>query len=129
MSSEREQLLAGGKHGYGSARVASDVGEVVAQQRQQLLEQDERLEYLASSTRSVKHVATEISAEVDEQNAILDELERGVQKAKDKTQRAKQRADNVDKSPYSIANFCLLLWPLVLLLLIIAAFVHHLIFS
>ena len=126
--SARDQLLpAAREQDYGASNLDLESG--LALQRAQLRAQDAALESLTGGVRSVKNVAAAIHGEVNESNRMLNALSANVDDVNLSIRNAESRTDRTDKSPYSIKNFCLLLWPTVLLIILICAWVHSLLFN
>jgi hypothetical protein len=134
MTSDRDALLErgagaapGGHHPpqqYGTAatgdagRAGPDVRLTVDEQRAGLRVQDAALESLADGVGAVKNMAHLVHGEVVGQLRMLDGLVGGVEAAEQRTRSATQRASALERNPYSLYNFCLVLWPTVLLILL-----------
>jgi hypothetical protein len=95
-------------------------------QRAGMREQDAQLEELSSGVAGVRTTAGLLSREVDAQNKLLDDLMRDVEAADEKTQAAARRVEATETSPYTVHNFCALLWPLVCLFVLLAFGLRHL---
>jgi hypothetical protein len=98
-------------------------------QRAAFAEQDEALKRLSEGAFGIRGVAEAVALEVGEQNELLDGLADGIARADKRTTTTAARTAGSEKSPYSIANFCLLLWPLVLLILLIIITLRRFIFG
>lgn len=137
MSSDRERLLGdrsprpGNGSKYGSAVDGHEMGgrSVLALQQSAFREQDEQLDELSGGVRGVRDVAELLSNEAASQNRALDNLIADVEAADNRTKRATIRASSTERNPYSLQNFCLLLWPLVLLIILIIGAIRHFVFG
>jgi hypothetical protein len=141
MSSNREALLAG--HGGATAAAGDaatrygatgggggdDVRLTVEEHRADMRVEDGALGTLADGVGQVKNVANALHNEVVGQVRLLDGLVEGVQTADRDTQRAARRAGTIERNPYTIYNFCLLLWPCVLVVILVFAMLRHWLFS
>jgi hypothetical protein len=140
MSSNREALLAG--HGgvaaagdvatrYGAAGGggSDDVRLTVEEQRADMRAEDGALGTLADGVGHVKSVANALHDEVVGQVRLLAGLADRVQTADRDTERAARRAGTIERNPYTIYNFCLLLWPCVLVVILVFAMLRHWMFS
>lgn len=132
MSSQRDELFQGHEDSGGSAGVP-DYGATghaaLEAQRSAMRAQDSQLDDLSVGVSGIRNVAGLLSTEVEEQNKLLDGLTRDVEAADDRTQAVAKRTDATEKSPYSIHNFCMLLWPVVLLIVFVVVGFKHFIFG
>lgn len=137
MTSEREQLLHGnslqtsrtGQETEGGYGATTGIHASLEAQRRAFREQDAQLEELSGGVSGIRNVAGLLSAEVTKQNKLLDDVVGDVESADAKTKAAVSRTAATERSPYSISNFCMLLWPLVLLILFIIFGLKHLLFG
>lgn len=118
----------GNPSGYG-ALDAADATAALGAQRAAFQRQDEDLDAMTEGVGSIKNVAHLISNEVVQQNKMLDGLTDSLERANWRTERARDRAATTERSPYTIQNFCMLLWPTVLLILLIIEAVKHFLFD
>jgi hypothetical protein len=133
-ASDRGHLL--GLHGDVSADArratptygATGGASALSAQRAAFAEQEAALDALAVGVRSVRGAAAAVAIEVGEQNRALDGLAESVSRADDRVGRAAGRTAASEKSPYSVGNFCFLLWPLVLLIVLVVVAIRHLLF-
>lgn len=135
-SSEREQLLgdsstrrpthpeSGPDYGTTTASKAA-----LTAQQEAFREQDSELELLAGGVKGIRNIAGWVNSEVESQNQLLDKVLQHAERADDKTRAAVVRTSAIEQSPYSISNFCMLLWPLVLLILMLFFGLKHLLFG
>lgn len=84
------------------------------------------LEMMVGDVKGTRKTATAIREEVVAQNGMLDDLEAGIESARAGTEDAARRTGEVERDPYSWGNFCKLLLPTVLLLVILLFWVRHL---
>ncbi|PXF48262.1 hypothetical protein BWQ96_01951 [Gracilariopsis chorda] len=132
--SAREELLGDRKPNsnsstYGSVNEAAiSAEERLEQQRQSLLAQNGSLEDLSTGVESVRRIAGIMHEEVDSQNVILDDITRGMDRASQRVVTADRGVEGSAQSPYNIRSFCLLLWPLVLLIILVIEAIVHFIF-
>lgn len=107
-----------------------DATATLSAQRAALSAQNADLDSLEAGVATVKHVATLINNEADEQNKLLDTLDQDMQKAREGTTRAAGRTGTVvaEGDAYNFRTFCMLLWPLVLLIVLLVEAVIHFIF-
>lgn len=112
-------MATGGDYGALAARLRATEDAMRAE--------DEALIGMAGDVGLAKSTAGAIHAEVDAQNSLLDDLEAGMGRASSATVSATVRAAHLESDPYSWKNFCTLLGPVVLLLVIILFWVRHLI--
>jgi hypothetical protein len=119
MSSNREELL-GRRAGIAGQSLSSDYGATghvaLEAQRTAMRQQDTQLEELSTGVSGIRSIAGLLSAEVLQQNRLLDDIALDVEAADGRVQGATRRTAATEKSPYTIHNFCMLLWPLVLLI-------------
>lgn len=96
---------------------------------EQLRSQDDSLHHLSTGVRTVRKYATLINTEVNCQNAALDDMEsqmQNVQASLSSNQQSVRTA--MSEQPYTFKSFCILLWPLVLLIVLALEAVIHFIF-
>lgn len=98
-------------------------------QRQAWAAQDADLNSLSTGVRGVRDVAHVIHTEVGAQNALLDDIGRDVEAANGRIDAANQRLGAVEASPYGWRNFCRLLWPLVLLIVMVIGGLKRMLFG
>lgn len=92
--------------------------------------QDAALDELSGSVRSVRGVAGALERETRAHNALLDGLEAGVERTGAATRDAARRTADAAHGGevYTLKNFCMLLWPTVLLLVLALEAVIHFLF-
>lgn len=132
MSSQRDELFDGRERSRGATATPSYGAtgrEALEAQRAAMRAEEAQLEELSTGVSGIRNVAGLLSTEVCEQNKLLDRLDRDVEAANGRAQAATRRTDAVEKSPYSLHNFCMLLWPLVLLLVLLIAGLKHFLFG
>lgn len=126
-----------GQHGtrhygyYGAAPSSQDQGVALlseAETERTLAAQDTTLAQLSQGVSNVRSIAVDIHKEVDEQLGLLDDMGQSMGQTSTQldveTRRVRQSRDTV----YTLQNFCLLLWPLVLLIILLVEAVIHFIF-
>lgn len=132
--SDREQLLgdrpAQPPTQYGAATPTDlQSAESALQQQQTALNtQSADLTKLSGGVGSVKRYAGLIHDEVQYQNYMLDNLESGINNSVEHVSATRERAINSAGSAYNIKSFCLLLWPLVLLFVLVVEAVLYFLF-
>lgn len=99
-------------------------------QQQAISKQNAELDSLEAGVATVKEVATLLHSEADSQNRLLDELDREMEKARVGTREACARTTAVirEGDTYTLKTFCMLLWPLVLLLVLVFEAIVHFLF-
>lgn len=92
-----------------------------------LREQDDSIDELSLGVRSVRKIAARIRSEVVAQNDILDEMNPQTDSAANRMRDTLAHVQPAAESVYNLRTFCMLLWPLVfLILLVLEAFIHFL---
>lgn len=128
MSTPRDELFDGRVRSIPTAAApnygATDRAALEAQ-RAAMRAEDAQLEELSAGVSGIRNVAGLLSTEVNDQNKLLDRLDRDVEAANERAQAATRRTNEVEKSPYSLENFCKLLWPLVLLVVLVVGGLKH----
>ena len=87
--------------------------------------EDASLEALGAGVGRTKEIAGAIKNEVDEQNALIDDIEAGMGRTHEKTANMSRRTANVERDPHTRRNFCSLLVPLTLLIVIALFWIRH----
>lgn len=134
-SSARSELFRGKANApllpvtYGSTEgKSSSPEEALDIQRQTISLQDESLQELSGGVKSVRQIAGFINHEVVSQNAELDGIAAGMNGLNKRIGTAGGKVEGMAQSVYNIRSFCLLLWPLVLLIVLVVEAVIHFIF-
>lgn len=116
---------------YGAAPSSHDQDAALrseAETERTLAAQDATLAQLSQGVSTVRSIAVDIHKEVDEQLGLLDDMGQSMGQTSTQldveTQRVRESRDTV----YTLQNFCLLLWPLVLLIILLVEAVIHFIF-
>lgn len=123
-SEARESLFEGqkSKREYGSTPTDDDQVERI------ITEQDAQLDHLSHGVKGVRDVALQIHDEVDSQLQLIDSVDASVSRSAQNTSNATSRVREAPRSVYNIRTFCILLWPLVLLIVMVAEGIIHFIF-
>lgn len=102
----------------------------LASQRTMLSSQDQALHQVSTGVSSVRGIATALNKEAASQNRLLDALALDVGRAQADAHRATRGTTDAVRAGdvYTIRTFCMLLWPLVLLIVLVVEAVLHLIF-
>lgn len=90
--------------------------------------QDQALDDLSVGVRSVRNIAGQVHNEVATQLRMIDEVDNAVDHSKARVANTTGRTRENRESAYTIRNFCLLLWPLVLFIVLIFEAVVHFLF-
>lgn len=108
----------------------TDASGALSAQRAAITSQNAALDDLSAGVSSVKAVATALSGETDAQNSLLDELATDMSRVNSRAGRAVERTAAVvrDGDAYNFKTFCMLLWPLVLLIVLLVEAVIHFVF-
>lgn len=114
-------MAGSGEYGSLAARVSAANAAMRAE--------EQSLASLSVGVAETKRIAGAVSDEVSAQSALLDDLEAGVGRAKDAAANATARTEALERDPYNFRSFCALLWPIVLLLLVVAFWIKHLLFG
>mmetsp|Transcript_5971 Transcript_5971/g.11740 ORF Transcript_5971/g.11740 Transcript_5971/m.11740 type:complete len:128 (-) Transcript_5971:155-538(-) len=96
---------------YGS----TDPSSLLEAQRSAFREQDSALEMLASDVSRVKAISRAALDEVTTQNAYLDVMSKEMERVRACVSHAERDSRTPWTNPFTLRNFCALLWPLVLL--------------
>lgn len=122
--SEREQLLpvVNRDRRYGTTSGTENNVEV------SLREQDDQLNELSTGVRGVRDVAFAINKEVNSQLSLLDNMTNQMDTTSSHLQTTTERAANNSESVYTLKNFCILLCPAVLLIILVIESIIHFIF-
>lgn len=93
-------------------------------------DQDNLLSDLSRGVKQTKTVATAIHNEVNSQDQLLDDLGNAVSSSGADMNRRTDVTRQVTQSEdaYTVKTFCLLLWPLVLLIVLVVEAIIHFIF-
>lgn len=132
--SARDELLGDHKPNsksstYGSVNDAAiSAEEQLEHQRQSLIAQNGSLQDLSVGVESVRRIAGIMHEEVDSQNVMLDDITQGIDRGSHRVATIGQGVEGSAQSPYNIRSFCLLLWPLVLLIILVIEAIVHFIF-
>lgn len=124
---EREELLSG--HAKRETD-ASNYGtsQALDAQREVLREQDGELDALSGGTGVVKKAAAMILGEVVQQTDMLTGVEADAERGLAGVARGRDRLDALGGDVYNVKTFCMLLWPLVLLIVLVVEGVLHFLF-
>lgn len=96
---------------------------------QSLRQQESSLNDLSGNVETVRHIATQIQSEVDLQNDMLDDQAIQFDNSSGRVARMTASVEQSrNESPYTLRMFCLLLWPLVLLIVLIGEAVLNFLF-
>lgn len=106
----------------------ANYGATLSAQYAALAQQQNALNQLSSEIQSVRNVAALVYNQVDEQNDQLDALADDLEKGTQQVQRTSTNAANLTQTPYTLKTFCLFLWPLVLLIILLVQAILHWIF-
>lgn len=87
--------------------------------------EDESLAAMEAGVGRTKQIAGAIKTEVDEQNALIDDIEAGMGRTQERTAKMARRTANLERDPHTIRNFCSLLVPLTLLIVIALFWLRH----
>lgn len=116
---------------YGAAPSSRDQGAAFlseAETERTLAVQDATIAQLSQGVSNVRSIAVDIHKEVDEQLGLLNDMDQSMGQTSTQldleTRRVRESRDTV----YTLQNFCLLLWPLVLLIILLVMAVIHFIF-
>lgn len=122
--------MSGAERGERAGHASYDATGTLSAQRAALSQQDADLGSLETGVATVKRVARVLHDEVDGQNELLDALEADENRALAATGRttARTAAAVAEGDAYNFRTFCLLLWPLVLLIVLLVEAVIHFIF-
>ncbi len=88
--------------------------------------EEEELQQLGAGVRQTKGIAGLIQGEVEEQNELLDDIERALGRTQQGLAGAQARTEGLERDPYTWRKFVGLLGPLVLLLVIALFWLRHL---
>lgn len=97
----------------------------IAAQEASMRNEEANLAGLGADVGNAKNMTTAILAEADLQNDLLDDLENALERSNNNARGATQRADGLERSPYTIKNFISLLGPLVFLLVMALFMLRH----
>lgn len=90
--------------------------------------QDEALDHLSHGVYNVRNVAGHLYGEVNHQLKMIDGVEAGVNRSRTRVAATNTRVQNSSENVYTFRNFCLLLWPLVLLIVLVFEIIMHFLF-
>lgn len=90
--------------------------------------QDGELDQLSYGVRGVRNVALQIHGEVDSQLKLLDSVGAAVDQSTTRVVNTNTAIQDAPRSVYNLRTFCTLLWPLVLLMVVVAEGFIHFIF-
>lgn len=110
--------------------LSRDADTTLAAQRTLLSRQDRSLQQLSSGVSSVRGIATALDKESAAQNRLLDALALDIGQVQHSAHRATQRTSDGLRAGevYNVRTFCMLLWPLVLLIVLLVEVVLHFLF-
>mmetsp|Transcript_8636 Transcript_8636/g.15608 ORF Transcript_8636/g.15608 Transcript_8636/m.15608 type:complete len:119 (+) Transcript_8636:43-399(+) len=104
---------------------------IVSAQRLHVRNHENELESIFAEVRKVKDIATTMNSELDEQSALLDDIESGIDRSAIGVRNARIDAEVAKETrpKLGIRTFCALLWPgvlcVVLLLWFLGFFGHR----
>lgn len=90
--------------------------------------QDEAIDHLSRGVGNIRDIAVQIHGEVHSQNKELGGMQTSMNETGERVTGTTQRLERSGGSIYSIRNFCLLLWPLVLLIVLLLEVITHFLF-
>lgn len=90
--------------------------------------QDQALDDLSVGVRNVRNIAGQVHDEVDTQLKMIDGVDVAVDDSRARVANTTARTRENRESAYTIRNFCLLLWPLVLFIVLIFEAIIHFLF-
>lgn len=90
--------------------------------------QDDQLDQLSYGVRGVRNVALQIHGEVDSQLKLIDSVDTAVDQSTSRVVNIDTSIREAPRSVYNLRTFCTLLWPLVLLMVVVAEGFIHFIF-
>lgn len=82
--------------------------------------QDEQLDHLSYGARGVRNVALQIHGEVGSQLKLIDSMSAAVDQSTHQIVNTNTAIREAPRSVYNLRTFCTLLWPLVLLMVVVA---------
>lgn len=90
--------------------------------------QDGELDQLSYGVHGVRNVALQIHDEVDSQLKLIDSVGAAVDQSTTRVVNTNTAIQDAPRSVYNLRTFCTLLWPLVLLMVVVAEGFIHFIF-
>lgn len=114
------------ENGYGA--INENDPQLLERQQQLMQAQENSLEQLSQGVSSVRKIAEIVHGEVNVQNGELDDVGLRMNRLENRVDGANEHARDMQGSAYTIRSFCMLLWPLVLLIVLVVEAVLHFIF-
>lgn len=125
----RSSLLQGGQSQNQQSRVygttAKDSPDTIDKR---ILLQDEAIGHLSHGVENIRNIAVQIHDEVDGQVKLLDGIGTSVDDTSQRVVCMTGNAERARGSVYNFRTFCILLWPLVLLIILLVEGIIHFLF-